>query len=97
MTDPAHKPLSPPEAKALARDIVETGDVAFSRHARDEMAKDDLQSVDCLNLLRAGIYMPAEHINGEWRYQVETTRICVVVVFASETRLRVVTAWRFKR
>ncbi len=96
MIDPALKSLKPPEAKALAREIVENGTVAFSGHAQEEMAKDELQTTDCLNLIRAGTYELAEYINGEWRYRVRTPRICVVVMFASETRLQVVTAWRNK-
>lgn len=66
----------------------------FSPHAKEEMAKDDLQTPDVINILRAGTYKPAEPSNGEWRYRVETPRICVVMTFKSDTRLRVVTAWR---
>ena len=87
--------MSPAEAKRLAREIVENGTVAFSGHAREEMAKDGLETTDCLNLIRAGVYEPAEHINGEWRYRCRTARICVVIAFPSTTRLRVITAWRF--
>lgn len=97
MTDPALEPLKPPDAKQLAREIVENGVVEFSGHANKEMANDDLHTTDCLNLLRAGIYSPPELINGEWRYRVATQRICVVFAFVSETRMRVVTAWRFKQ
>lgn len=94
--DPALQPLSPPVAKQLGREIVEDGVVEFSSHARDEMAKDDLQTTDCLTLIRSGSYQPAEYIGGEWRYRVVTSRSCVVITFQSETRLRVVTAWRFR-
>lgn len=97
MPHPALEPLKPPDAKALAREIVENGVVEVSRHAIEEMAEDDLQTADCLNLLRAGVYEPPDFANGEWRYRVHTSRICIVVAFASETRLRVVTAWRIKR
>ncbi len=97
MPDPALAPLKPPEAKQLVRGIVENGIVEFSAHALDEMAKDELETTDCLNLLRAGVYDPPELINGEWRYRVQTQRICVVFAFTSETRMRVVTAWRHKR
>ena len=96
MGDPALEPLKPPEAKKLAREIVENGILEFSAHAKEEMAKDDLHSTDCLNLVRAGVYEGAEHINGEWRYRVGTPRICVVITFVSNTRLRVITAWRCK-
>jgi hypothetical protein len=47
-------PLKPPDAKKLAGEIVESGEVVFSSHAREEMEKDELESTDCLNLLRAG-------------------------------------------
>ena len=96
MVNPALKSLKPPEAKRLAREIVNNGTVEFSGHALEEMAKDELQTTDCLNLLRAGNYEPAEYVNGEWRYRVGTSRICVVLAFVSDTRLRVVTAWRNK-
>lgn len=97
MADPALEPLKPPDAKKLAREIVENGTVDFSGHALEEMAKDDLQAADCLNLLRGGVYESPEPIKGEWRYRVGTQRICVVVVFVSGVRMRVVTAWRVKQ
>ena len=97
MADPALEPLKPPEAKLFAREIIERGVVEFSGHANKEMLKDDLQTGDCMNLLRGGVYQPPEFTNGEWRYRIETQTICVVFAFASEMRLRVVTAWRFKR
>lgn len=86
--------MKPPDAKKLARTIWENGVVEFSGHARQEMAKDGLETTDCLNLLRAGVYGPAEHVNGQWRYRVETPRICIVVAFASEMRVRIITVWR---
>lgn len=97
MAQPALEPFKPPEAKKLVRDIVENGVLVFSGHAQEEMAKDELQAADCLNLLRGGVYHPPEFINGEWRYRVTTQRICVVFAFASQTRMRVVTVWRIKQ
>jgi hypothetical protein len=96
ITDPALEPLKPPDAKKLAREIWENGNVDISGHASVAMADDDLQTTDCLNLVRAGVFNPPDLVNGEWRYQVTTARICIVVVFASETELRIVTAWRIK-
>jgi len=96
MADPALEPLKPPDAKKLSREIVETGVVDVSGHAQEEMDNDGLETTDCLNLLRAGVFNPPEYIKGEWRYRVTTSRICVVISFESETRLRVVTAWRIK-
>jgi hypothetical protein len=88
------KPLKPADAKQLARDIAMNGTVDFTAHALEEMAKDDLETADCFNLIRAGVYGPPDHIKGEWRYRVETVRICVVIAFDSPTELTVVTAWR---
>lgn len=92
--DPSLSPLKPPDAKDLAQRVVELGVVDFTGHALIEMKKDDLETTDCLNLLRAGVFEGGEYINGEWRYRVRSQRICVVITFVSETRLRVVTAWR---
>jgi hypothetical protein len=90
------EPVSPPEARRLIRDIIENGSVSFSKHAEEEMAKDNLTMVDATNVLRGGVVDPGEFENGSWRYRVRTARIAVIVAFRSETELRVVTAWRFK-
>jgi hypothetical protein len=95
--DPSAEPLKPSDAKALAREIVEHGVVEITGHAIGEMRDDDLQTADCLNLVRAGVFEPAEYINREWRYRVRTARICIVIAFVSPERLRIVTAWRVQR
>jgi hypothetical protein len=60
------------------------------------MAKDDLTSVDCVNVLRGGVVQPLDVIRGTWRYRVESRTIAVVIAFGSEKEMRVVTAWRKK-
>ncbi len=90
------EPLSPPTAKQLIQQILQGGSVTFSRHAEEEMAKDNLTMVDVTNILRGGVVDPAEFENGSWRYRVRSARIAVVVAFRSESELRVVTAWRFR-
>ncbi len=90
------EPLSPPEAKKLLASILEEGAVAFSKHARQEMAADSLNDQDVLNVLRGGVVEPAELVNDSWRYRVRTSRMFVVVAFRSETEARIVTAWRLK-
>lgn len=89
--------MKPGEARPLFRGIVETGVVAFSGHAQEEMENDELETTDCLNVIRGGAVHPAEYVNGEWRYKVSTQRISIVVVLVSATRLRVVTAWRISK
>ena len=91
------EPLSPAEAGRLIRVILDRGEVVSSRHAKQEMAKDDLTMVDCINVLRGGVVEPAEWENGTWRYRVRTQRIWVVVAFRTENRLVIVTAWRTRR
>lgn len=90
------EPLQPAVVKKLLQKaLLPGGVVSFSDHALREMKKDDLQTVDCANVLRAGVVEPAEFENGTWRYRVRTSRIMVVVAFRSERYVRVVTAWRF--
>ncbi len=88
------EPFDPAEAKKLIRSILDTGVVVPSGHALEEMEKDDLTLVDCVNVLRGGWVEPAEWERGTWRYRVRTARICVVVAFRSESKLAIVTAWR---
>jgi hypothetical protein len=90
------EPFHPTQARRLIQRIINDGDVSWTRHALDEMAKDNLTTVDCINVLRGGVVEPAEEIRGTWRYRVCTARIYVVVGFRSETRLVVVTAWRLR-
>ncbi len=92
-----NEPLSPPEAKQIIREILERGSVTFSKHALREMADDELTTVDCVNILRAGVVEQPELENNSWRYRVHSSRIWVVAAFRSETEVVVVTAWREKR
>jgi hypothetical protein len=86
--------LEPARARQLIRNILNSGTASFSGHALEEMAKDDLTTVDCTNVLRGGVVETPEFERGTWRYRVRTNRIYVVVTFRSETQLVVVTAWR---
>ena len=49
------EPLKPANAKRVMRAILETGRVSFSKHALEEMADDELTTVDCVNVLRGGV------------------------------------------
>lgn len=91
------EPVKPDRARRLIREILEGGQVAFSGHALDALADDELSTVDAVNVLRAGIVDPAEFEKGCWRYRVRTPRMVVVIAFRSATEIRVVTAWREKR
>lgn len=92
------EPLTNERARALLREILSRrGVVSFSNHALDEMAKDELTSVDAQNVLRGGVVEFSEKEQGTWRYRVRTARMTFVVAFRSETSVRVVTAWRHKR
>jgi len=91
------EPLDPDAAKKHIRAILASGEVTFSGHALDEMRKDNLTTVDCVNVLRGGVVEPGEFERGSWRYRVRTARMTFVVAFRSESRLVVVTAWREKK
>ena len=88
------EPLAPADARKLIRVIREVGRVAFSKHARDEMDKDALTTLDVDSVLRAGVVDPAEYERGSWRYRIRATRMTVVFAFRSEVELAIVTAWR---
>jgi hypothetical protein len=91
------EPLIPVDVETVLRTILRQGEFRFSLHAVKEMAKDDLSTVDCVNVLRAGVAGPGERECGSWRYPVRTSRITVVVAFRSENSFVVVTAWRHQR
>ena len=91
------EPLAPSDARRLIRDILTRGEVVSSRHANDEMSRDRLDLVDCVNALRGGVVEPGELERGTWRYRVRSRDVWVVVTFRSERRLAIVTAWRAGR
>lgn len=90
-------PLNNEAAKRLIVQILKTGTVSLTNHALDEMAKDDLTTVDAANVLRGGVVEFCEEKDRTWRYRVRTQRMTVVVAFRSEEALTVVTAWRKAR
>jgi hypothetical protein len=89
------EPLTPPAARKLLRDILETGRVDISPHAWTEMANDGLTAQDVYGVLRGGVVEP-EFERGSWRHRVRQGKTYVVVTFRSETWTIVVTAWRTK-
>lgn len=92
------EPLEGGKAKREILEILEGGTYFFSKHAEKELAKDNLTSLDAINVLRGGrITEPAEFENGSWRYRVHTQRMTVVISFGGAKELVVVTAWRWKR
>lgn len=91
------EPYSPPELRVLCQALVMHGTVRFSRHAVEEMAKDNLNEVDALNVIRGGAFEAMDLISGTWRYRIGTSIMVVVVAFPVQGRISVVTAWRKKR
>jgi len=72
--------------------------VRFSRHAHEELEKDDLTTVDALNVLKSPdskILADGELEKGSYRYRLETKNILVVIGFQEDgAGLTVITAWR---
>lgn len=89
-----NEPLSQVAARQLARAILAGGTYRFTRHADRELENDDLTQVDAVNVLRAGQVDHIDCVNGAWRYQIKTQRMCVVVEFESAETLIIITAWR---
>ena len=92
--DAATDRLSPGVGHKLIRKILKEGQVSWSMHATEEMKNDELTTVDCANVLRAGVVEEPEFERGTWRYRVRTQKIFVVVAFRSDTELSIVTTWR---
>jgi Domain of unknown function (DUF4258) len=93
------EPFNRNEAMKRIQEICSSpeGEVVSSRHAKQELANDALTMMDAMNVLRAGkIVEEAELENGTWRYRVHTERMAVVVAFLSESKLKIITAWRKK-
>jgi hypothetical protein len=88
------EPMRPPEARKLIREILDGGTWVLSPHAMQRQLKRDISDLDCANVLRGGIVEEAEWENGAWRYRVRTQRFVVVVEFAAQDYLVVVSAWR---
>jgi hypothetical protein len=96
MSSEFSEPLEPEQARRLIRQILETGDFRWTRHAEQARTDDNLESIDCVNVLRGGVVEPPELENGTWRYRVRTPRICVVIAFRSSMAFSVITTWRVK-
>ncbi|MEO7327852.1 MAG: DUF4258 domain-containing protein [Minicystis sp.] len=88
------EPLSPPAVRRLILAILISGEVRFTSHALDEMAKDSISRDDVYAVLRGGVVEPGELERGSWRYRVRVALTYVVIAFRSESALLVVTAWR---
>ena len=66
--------LSRAEARLLVQHCLEQGAVIFSRHFRDELAKEQLEITDAQRVLKHGhIYTEPEPDikTGEWKYRIE--------------------------
>jgi hypothetical protein len=91
-------PVTAGEVRLRLGAILRNGwEVAWTSHARRELAKDRMTTVDAVNVLRCWRYMdpPEQDIQTrEWKYRIHTDMMGIVVKFRSETQLVVITAWR---
>jgi hypothetical protein len=91
------QPLDSASARKLMARILAEGVFTVTTHAKRELAKDGMTTVDAVNVIRGGVVEPPEWENGEWRYRIRTSRMYVVVAFESEDELVLVTAWRIRQ
>jgi hypothetical protein len=81
------EPLSKDQAKAALNSSLEDGTVIYTRHFRDELARDDLTMEDVLTACRSGgiVMAPEKDIRtGDWKYRIEgftAERRRIAVVF----------------
>ena len=90
------QPLAAGQARKLARAILANGQVVFTSHCLQELAKDGKTTIDAINVIRGGSYAEAEWENGGWRHRAQTQRMAVVLEFETEVELIVVTSFVFK-
>jgi putative transcriptional regulator len=67
MGEGLHLPAS--AARKLLREILASGRLFYSDHAKKKMARDRLTPVDVVNVLRAGVVEPSELEHGSWRHR----------------------------
>lgn len=87
------KELKPAEARKLVREILEHGRVVYTKHAREEMEKDDLNEADIERALK-GSCEPPEWEGKQWRYRFHSYTTYAVVTFRNEEIVVIITAWR---
>ena len=92
--DELQEPLSATDAKRMARTVMRTGELTFSKHARERMEEREFQSTDVTNVLRGGTVDDVHFESGSWRYRFNTRTMQVVVVFLGPTTCVVVTVMR---
>ena len=90
-------PLTNTVAQRMILKIFKQGVLAFSSHAYEEMANDDLDENDVRNTLRGGWCRFCEDRAGSWRYRFETYQQGAVIAFRTELSAVVVTAFRLKK
>lgn len=92
------EPYHPSKVKTLLIAVLgKGGTLGFSKHAYDEMRKDNMTEVDVRNVLKGGAPQPGEIEKGTWRYRVLTRTMAAVVAFRNETWAVVITAWRLRK
>lgn len=90
-----NEPYRALEAKKLLRQILRSGTVTYSQpHAVQRLKERSLTTLDCENVMRAGVVDEAEFEDGAWRHRVRTNKMVVVIQFLSEEEVLILTAWR---
>jgi hypothetical protein len=89
-----NQPLQATEARSQIRQILDHGALLVSRHFKQKLRQQHMVMSEVLSALRNGTVDEAEWENGSWRHRVRTSRLVVVVAFASESELALVTTWR---
>jgi hypothetical protein len=95
--------LSKGQAKAQLNQCIDDGVVHYTRHFREELAKDNLTTEDILSICKSGaiIMAPEKDIKtGDWKYRIEGITVDgdrVALVFVLKPELKAVFITVFKR
>ncbi len=88
------EPLTPAAARDLARSIVDNGAVSYLQHAFDRLEQRGITIPECIATIRSCEVTDIRRWKGTWRYRFENETMAVVVLFRSESRFMLLTAYR---
>lgn len=84
-------------ATRLIREISDSGDIVYTKHAKERLLERNMETIDVTNVLRCGGIRREPRVEGDsYCYRIQTDKMFVVVRFLNERSLRIVTAGRIE-
>ncbi len=87
------EPFSPDDAKALARTILDSGEIRFLGHYEDRAGWRGITRAECVEAVLTGTVVDVQFRKGTWRYRFESATTAVAVLFENEKTMWFVTTY----